>query len=80
MPNNERQGAQPPSVREGVKLYDLQATGTELGAVHRILEAQIGVLEAWASMRHTTDEEAKALRHDAGLLRSFVERNYGEES
>ena len=61
------------------KLYDLQATGTELGAVHRILEAQIGVLEAWASMRHTTDEEAKALRHDAGLLRSFVERNYEEE-
>lgn len=64
----------------GAKLYDLQATGAELGAVHRLLANQVDVLEAWASMRHTTDEEAKALRHDAGLLRSFVKRNYGEGS
>jgi hypothetical protein len=64
----------------GPKLYDLEATGAELGAVHRLLEDQIRVLEAWASMRHTTEEEAKALRHDAGLGRSFLKRNFGEDS
>lgn len=65
-------------VGSGVRLYDLQATGAELGAVHRLLAVQIEVLETWASMRHTTEEEAKALRHDAGLVRSFVKRNYEE--
>lgn len=62
----------------GTTFYQLQATGVELGAVHRLLETQIGVLEAWAAMRHTTEEEARALRHDAQLIRSFVKRNYEE--